>query len=1856
MTPQQVIKNFMEMLDSHTFELSAYTKEASDAEGNALSTKILDRAVVACFNYSTMQELIDAFIADCTRYNEADSSNGWKTFLSEKCGIYLDNTDTGAITGSDANITVDGSTVGTGVEKSKENVVPEYANYYKAETQAAQFIDTGNNGWMIVATSGNDSILSGGEDSINAGAGSNFITLKGSRATVDAGEGFNSIFIDSDVKSVTILNYDADKVTLSGNTDVVTYGQTQTQTNNANNNSNAGDAVWIEDDTGDLPGTPLPAEPKRRTLEASSADSATNASDITLVGTDNYFNLDGTTNYSGSDTIHVDLSGAINPQNPVPAGGFIVSGSDTNASFVSTNSAAKQGQIVGQVASVYPNLMSFTFNGLTLNVCDRRLIDGNSTTVLKTFDSFEDVGVDSSDNDTNNAYEKYVVASIYKWWMKESLKLNYLSYDYSFEDEDATPITINLHFDKTVGGSSALAAVSHSYSYSGKAITLNLIVNKDYYQSLIDYNDVDGGAADAFVYLDRTIAHEFNHALMAAKDNYFAYLPKFIKEGMAEVTHGIDDKRTYSIMTLAKNIDSLSAVIKIDGNEYTAGDYSYAGGYMLLRYLAKQAAINTQNSFVPAQMPFVNVNLTDGNSTYYVGNTELNPTATTTPANYSVGAAQNYVYTPSDLFKQNISTNDSPWTLQISSSENTVIAGAGADFVNIMTGDSKGNFIDLGDGSNVANVLGSRNVVTGGSDTDSIQVQGQNHSVYGGAGDDTLLTTNTMGNAGNLFDAGAGADEITIGVSTNSTFLGGAGNDVISFLRFANLPTANAANYVDAGEGNDVITVMSTQQTIWGGAGDDTIKVSGQGHSIIGGTGNDLISQYSNSAGDNAYVFSGEFGNDTISWFMSNDKIHIAAGCATEMSAITSGNYVDSNNNVTGTYQNFTITVKKGNVVKGTINITMASGVTFDAATNIVADLEAEVNALDVTEDGQEVTLTDETDIIYVDAAQVSKFQLNGTIGSDDKIIFYSGTKENVLSNYTISGANVSGDNWSVDISGGFSSMEWSNLTATVTNYAATKDSDGALIRGTVAEQTFTLTGITQTDGITFDGNTITIPTANIDDSKTVTTTNYNLALAGDNVAEKIGGLELDGTTATYKSEGYSVGYYVDNNTISYNETATGGATLLELDGINDQFGTGDISDGAVNLNNNYLSGDKVTVINNDGGFTFNLDGDWSGKTFKGSSAGETISINAQNVTIDYEVGGGNDTIEGFSNGCKLLIGGDYTKTFSGQDVVLTVGTNTIIIKDAMKLDTLNINGVTVSTCPFEIDNDGNFMIQSDEDLITLSTYVTNGHNCNGKIFKLTANIDMRIVENFAPIGTNYEYSFKGTFDGNGKVISNLTISGNKKHQGLFGCNTGTIQNVTLSNVNISGTTQVGAVVGMNYGTVQNCSVTGTISGNSQIGGIVGGNQKAVTNNKVDAQVSGTGEDIGAIVGLSNGGNNVVSGNKYHSNQANAVGLNGDEGGTASDNTRLYALDLPEGVTAQGAIEFADKYYAAADATITIDGYTSGEISFDDGATLVNSDGTITVTIGDASFTIIGLNTSTAGKLWILDGTVAKYGDGYTAGGSLDGNKIVWRTAQVTTAQIELGGVNKLDGIEIKNRLIGNVTKQTVVLTAGNFSDGGISIQSGNNYAYEINGAGKFYGSGDKDTVSVTADNVTFNMGDGEDKIYIGSEVSRVYIEDFSLEDEIHFASTVQGLANVSGSLVADLGNSSVTIGAINEIAQEYGWENGSYYTGNSAGASIYGGSSKVVEYAPAVDKIKKLELDGITSNPSIDDRQVTLTADNFGDNVSVKSNDGNYKFVLSGDFSGKTFTGSAGNDDITNLTGKNNSINGGAGDDKKPA
>ena len=88
----------------------------------------------------------------------------------------------------------------------------------------------------------------------------------------------------------------------------------------------------------------------------------------------------------------------------------------------------------------------------------------------------------------------------------------------------------------------------------------------------------------------------------------------------------------------------------------------------------------------------------------------------------------------------------------------------------------------------------------------------------------------------------------------------------------------------------------------------------------------------------------------------------------------------------------------------------------------------------------------------------------------------------------------------------------------------------------------------------------------------------------------------------------------------------------------------------------------------------------------------------------------------------------------------------------------------------------------------------------------------------WTPVGNVTDYptvTFKGTFDGQNHVISNLTASDDAARYaaaGLFGSILGTVKNVTLKDVNIRSTHYAGAVVAyssMNGAIIDNCHVDG---------------------------------------------------------------------------------------------------------------------------------------------------------------------------------------------------------------------------------------------------------------------------------------------------------------------------------------------------------------------------------------------------------------------------------------------------------------
>ena len=141
----------------------------------------------------------------------------------------------------------------------------------------------------------------------------------------------------------------------------------------------------------------------------------------------------------------------------------------------------------------------------------------------------------------------------------------------------------------------------------------------------------------------------------------------------------------------------------------------------------------------------------------------------------------------------------------------------------------------------------------------------------------------------------------------------------------------------------------------------------------------------------------------------------------------------------------------------------------------------------------------------------------------------------------------------------------------------------------------------------------------------------------------------------------------------------------------------------------------------------------------------------------------------------------------------------------------------------------------------------------------LTADIDLT-GKGWTPIGTDYDNSYTGTFDGGGHTIMGLTVTTNDQYAGLFGYlgDAGTVKNVVMDGIQITCNRRLGSAGGVagfsRGGTIENCSVSGSVSGTMRAGGVVGGlNGGSITGCSSSATVKGT-LNVGGVAGETNSG------------------------------------------------------------------------------------------------------------------------------------------------------------------------------------------------------------------------------------------------------------------------------------------------------------------------------------------------------------------------------------------------------------------
>ena len=171
------------------------------------------------------------------------------------------------------------------------------------------------------------------------------------------------------------------------------------------------------------------------------------------------------------------------------------------------------------------------------------------------------------------------------------------------------------------------------------------------------------------------------------------------------------------------------------------------------------------------------------------------------------------------------------------------------------------------------------------------------------------------------------------------------------------------------------------------------------------------------------------------------------------------------------------------------------------------------------------------------------------------------------------------------------------------------------------------------------------------------------------------------------------------------------------------------------------------------------------------------------------------------------------------------------------------------------IEDDGSYTVTSADGLMNIAELV-NGGKSN---INITLDTDIDLTgKDWTPIGTDYDNSYKGTFDGGGHTITGLTFTTNDEYAGLFGWlnRAGTVKNVVMEGVQITSHQiyggSIGGVVGSGWGTIENCSVSGSVSGTVYVGGVVGAQiGGSITGCSSSATVKGT-VDVGGVAGQTN--------------------------------------------------------------------------------------------------------------------------------------------------------------------------------------------------------------------------------------------------------------------------------------------------------------------------------------------------------------------------------------------------------------------
>ena len=255
-----------------------------------------------------------------------------------------------------------------------------------------------------------------------------------------------------------------------------------------------------------------------------------------------------------------------------------------------------------------------------------------------------------------------------------------------------------------------------------------------------------------------------------------------------------------------------------------------------------------------------------------------------------------------------------------------------------------------------------------------------------------------------------------------------------------------------------------------------------------------------------------------------------------------------------------------------------------------------------------------------------------------------------------------------------------------------------------------------------------------------------------------------------------------------------------------------------------------------------------SGNTYEALTAPQTVAAGKPFVKV--ELGGGTFYFRP-QNNVVLEAGSRYKYTVKVNTTGLTLEGCTI----GSWADGGGESGAAEDLGYIYDSNTKTYTVYNADGLLNVAELV-NGGKTDMNI-TLTADIDLT-GKGWTPIGTDYDNSYKGTFDGGGHTITGLTFTTNDEYAGLFGWlnRAGTVKNVVMEGVQITSNQiyggSIGGVVGYSWGTIENCSVSGSVSGTVYVGGVVGAQiDGSITGCSSSATVKGM-VDVGDVAGQTN--------------------------------------------------------------------------------------------------------------------------------------------------------------------------------------------------------------------------------------------------------------------------------------------------------------------------------------------------------------------------------------------------------------------